>query len=79
VTIATLTYTHFYHPRQIIASIFVLLWALRLGSFLLYRVLKTGKDSRFEEVLDKPGMSPFRGASPDWIARFDMSPCLDPD
>lgn len=57
VTIATLTYTHFYHPRQIIASIMVMLWALRLGSFLLYRVLKTGKDSRFEGVLDKPGGS----------------------
>jgi steroid 5-alpha reductase family enzyme len=54
VTIATLTYTHFYYPRQIIASIFVILWALRLGSFLLFRVLKTGKDSRFEGVLDKP-------------------------
>lgn len=70
-TIATLTYTHFYHPRQIIASIFVMLWALRLGSFLLYRVLKTGKDSRFEEVLDKPGMPPYRIASSDWIIGHD--------
>lgn len=54
VTIATLTYTHFYYARQIIASLFVWIWALRLGGFLLFRVLKTGKDSRFEGVVDKP-------------------------
>lgn len=58
VTIATLTYTHFYYARQIIASIFVWIWALRLGGFLLFRVLKTGKDSRFEGVVNKPGMLP---------------------
>ena len=55
VTLATLTYTHFYYARQIIVSVFVCIWALRLGGFLLFRVLKTGKDSRFEDVLDKPG------------------------
>lgn len=55
VTLASLTYTHFYHARQVVTSVFVCLWALRLGSFLLYRVVKTGKDSRFEDVLDKPG------------------------
>lgn len=55
VTIATLTYTHFYYARQVVVSVFVCLWALRLGSFLLFRVLKTGKDSRFTDVLDRPG------------------------
>jgi steroid 5-alpha reductase family enzyme len=72
VTIATLTYTHFYHPRQIIASIFVMLWALRLGSFLLYRVLKTGKDSRFDEVLDKPGMFTHLPQPPPEMAIFSL-------
>lgn len=28
----------------------VLLWAIRLGSFLLYRVSVVGKDSRFDEM-----------------------------
>jgi len=41
-------------PRQIVATIFLVLWAARLGSFLLYRVLKLGGDSRFEEALQKP-------------------------
>lgn len=30
--------------------VMVVLWALRLGSFLLYRVMKTGKDARFDEM-----------------------------
>ena len=55
VTLATLTYTHFYYARQCVVSVFVCLWAIRLGSFLLYRVLKTGKDSRFDEVKTQPG------------------------
>ena len=54
-TLATLTYTHYYYARQCIVSVFVCLWAIRLGSFLLYRVLKTGKDSRFDEVKTQPG------------------------
>ncbi|NCU38631.1 DUF1295 domain-containing protein, partial [Candidatus Saccharibacteria bacterium] len=28
----------------------VLIWAVRLGGFLLYRVTKVGKDSRFDEM-----------------------------
>lgn len=55
VSLASLTYTHYYHARQVVTTVFVWIWALRLGGFLLYRVLKTGKDSRFAEVLDKPG------------------------
>lgn len=33
-----------------IATIMVLVWASRLGVFLLYRVSKKGKDSRFDEM-----------------------------
>lgn len=32
----------------------VTFWAVRLGSFLLMRVLRTGGDSRFKEAKDKP-------------------------
>ena len=34
-------------------SIFVMLWSTRLGGFLFYRVLKTGKDGRFDEMRSK--------------------------
>lgn len=54
VAIASLTYASYYHPRQIVVTVLVLLWAVRLGSLLFYRVLKTGSDSRFEEVKNKP-------------------------
>ena len=32
------------------------LWTLRLGSYLVARVHKIGKDSRFDEVKHQPGM-----------------------
>ncbi|BFZ53158.1 hypothetical protein PYCC9005_000181 [Savitreella phatthalungensis] len=43
------------HPndaRSIIASIFVMVWALRLSGFLLFRILKSGSDSRFDDKRD---------------------------
>lgn len=42
------------YPRQIVMSTLVSAWTLRLGSFLLLRVLKTGGDSRFDELKHKP-------------------------
>ncbi|ORY72897.1 hypothetical protein BCR35DRAFT_293970 [Leucosporidium creatinivorum] len=36
--------------RNIIASVFVMIWSIRLGGFLFFRVLKTGKDGRFDEM-----------------------------
>lgn len=33
-----------------LALLMVLLWAIRLGGFLLYRVSKAGRDSRFDEM-----------------------------
>jgi steroid 5-alpha reductase family enzyme len=39
--------------RQIVVSIFIILWAFRLSAFLFYRILKTGSDSRFDDKRDK--------------------------
>lgn len=41
--------------RPAIATALVCIWALRLGGFLVLRVLKTGSDSRFNEAKKKPG------------------------
>ena len=38
------------NPRALIQSIFVLLWAVRLGSFLYGRIQKDSKDGRFDEI-----------------------------
>ncbi|KAE9308112.1 hypothetical protein PR003_g20827 [Phytophthora rubi] len=39
-----------YDTRAIVATCLQVAWALRLGSFLLLRVLKRGKDARFDEM-----------------------------
>ncbi|OAL55810.1 DUF1295-domain-containing protein [Pyrenochaeta sp. DS3sAY3a] len=39
--------------RNIVASVFIILWAARLSGFLLFRILKTGKDDRFDDKRDK--------------------------
>ncbi len=41
------------------ASLFIMVWGLRLSGFLLFRVLKTGKDDRFDDKRDK--FFPFLG------------------
>lgn len=40
--------------RQIIAATFVLIWATRLGTWLFLRILREGKDSRFNELKQNP-------------------------
>lgn len=35
-------------------STFVMVWSVRLGGFLLFRILKTGKDGRFDEMRVRP-------------------------
>ena len=40
------------HARNIIASLFVIAWGIRLSGFLLFRILKTGKDDRFDDKRD---------------------------
>jgi len=40
------------HARNIIASLFVMTWGIRLSGFLLFRILKTRKDDRFDDKRD---------------------------
>ncbi|KAJ3819111.1 DUF1295-domain-containing protein [Lentinula raphanica] len=39
-----------FHARNIVASVLVMVWATRIAGFLLFRVLKTGSDNRFDEI-----------------------------
>ncbi|KAE9400359.1 DUF1295-domain-containing protein [Gymnopus androsaceus JB14] len=39
-----------FHARNIVASVLVMVWATRIAGFLLYRVLQTGSDNRFDEI-----------------------------
>ena len=43
-----------FFPRQVIQSGMVCTWASRLGLFLVTRVLRDGRDSRFNRVRDNP-------------------------
>ena len=54
VALGSLGYGGFYHPRQILMTTLVCTWTLRLGSFLVMRVLRTGGDSRFDELKHQP-------------------------
>lgn len=40
--------------RQMIQSNMVMAWAFRLGSYLFTRIIKDGKDKRFDNVRDNP-------------------------
>ncbi|KAG8926571.1 hypothetical protein FRC02_008796 [Tulasnella sp. 418] len=46
----TLLLGNTFHARNIVASVLVMIWATRLGGFLLFRVLKRGSDSRFDDI-----------------------------
>lgn len=41
------------NARQIVDSIFIMLWGARLAGFLLFRIIKTGKDDRFDDKRGK--------------------------
>ena len=43
-----------FFPRQVIQSGLVGTWAARLGLFLLFRILRDGKDARFNKVKENP-------------------------
>ena len=51
--IITLAFSGHHHARQIVASIFIMLWGARLSGFLLFRIIKTGKDDRFDDKRDR--------------------------
>lgn len=58
--------------RQIVASLFIMLWGARLSGFLLFRILKTGSDGRFDDKRDK--FLPFLGfwvAQMVWVCEYD--------
>jgi steroid 5-alpha reductase family enzyme len=41
-------------PQQILVTLLVVIWAVRLVSYLLIRILKIKKDSRFDEIREQP-------------------------
>jgi steroid 5-alpha reductase family enzyme len=41
-------------PVQLVAALLVLVWAVRLGSYLFRRILRMKVDHRFDEMRDKP-------------------------
>src|SRR3954451_37751 len=41
-------------PVQLVASLLVLVWAVRLGGYLLRRILRMKVDHRFDEMRDNP-------------------------
>ena len=40
--------------RELIVSFLVVVWALRLSSFLYFRIQRTGKDGRFDQLKTSP-------------------------
>ncbi|KAA1474998.1 DUF1295-domain-containing protein [Dentipellis sp. KUC8613] len=48
--ILTLLIGNTFYARNIVASVLVMVWATRLAGFLLFRVLKTGSDKRFDDI-----------------------------
>ncbi|CAG8980524.1 hypothetical protein HYALB_00002521 [Hymenoscyphus albidus] len=57
--IITLSFSGHDNARQIVASLFIMIWGLRLSAFLLFRIIKTGKDDRFDDKREK--FFPFLG------------------
>lgn len=53
ISLFRLSFSGEHHARQIVTSLFIMLWGARLSGFLLFRIIKTGKDDRFDEIRDK--------------------------
>lgn len=43
-----------FFPRQFIQSNLIATWAVRLGSFLFFRIMQAGKDGRFDKIKVNP-------------------------
>jgi steroid 5-alpha reductase family enzyme len=41
------------NARNIVVSVLLMVWGARLSGFLFFRILKTGKDNRFDEMREK--------------------------
>lgn len=54
IAILTLFMSKTYHWRQIMVTVLVTLWGIRLSGYLLYRILKTGTDRRFDDKRNDP-------------------------
>ncbi|PTB37791.1 hypothetical protein M441DRAFT_60950 [Trichoderma asperellum CBS 433.97] len=63
--IVTISLSHHHQSRQLVVTLFLIAWAVRLTSFLFFRILKTGKDDRFDEMRQK--FFPFLGF---WILQM---------
>ncbi|KAG6039122.1 hypothetical protein E4U41_003204 [Claviceps citrina] len=57
--IITLSLSGHHHARQLVASLFLILWAVRLSGFLFFRILRTGSDDRFDDKRNR--FLPFLG------------------
>ena len=56
VVLAVLTFflAETYKWRQILTTVCVVLWGLRLSGYLLYRIIKIGEDDRFDDKRSDP-------------------------
>jgi len=43
-----------YNLGNLILSLFIIIWAVRLGSFLFFRIQKAGEDKRFKDIKPSP-------------------------
>ncbi|KAG0547955.1 hypothetical protein BDA96_01G125200 [Sorghum bicolor] len=59
IAILTLVLKGAWHFRQIVLTVLVTIWGLRLGLFLLMRILQWGEDRRFDEMRDNLGKLAF--------------------
>ena len=50
VILLTLFLSNRFDSRSILVSVLVLIWAIRLGTFLFGRIRKAGKDDRFDDI-----------------------------
>ncbi|KAG8097922.1 hypothetical protein GUJ93_ZPchr0013g36953 [Zizania palustris] len=55
IAILTLALKGAWHFRQVVLTVFVVVWGLRLGLFLLMRILQWGEDKRFDDMRNNLG------------------------